>query len=255
MRKRGRLVLNTAPIEWVAEAMRLSAFPLNEDAALETLHWEQGVGVPPETVSRSAQLPRVIEEGAWNNGRLQVDSQRGQIHWRALSSTPNLNGPMNIGPLPSAIPPFRALMDQWLGTHCPPASRIAFGANLIFPAGSLQEACNHLDGMLPTVSVATDDVHDFMYRINRRRMSRHANSLEINRLATWSVVEGINLEVAIIAGVPSPRPAQVRHFCRLELDINTVPIPGQEIPQEALPAIFGELIDAATEIAMKGDVL
>lgn len=247
---------NTGPIEWVAEAMRLSVFPLNEAAALETLHWERGVGAPPEAMNRQpqSQLPRVIEEGTWNNGRLQVDSQRGQIHWRTFSATPNPNGPINIGSLPSATPPFRALMGQWLGTHCPSVNRIAFGVNLVFPTSSLQEACTHLDGMLPTVSVAADDSRDFMYRINRRRKSRIADGLEINRLATWSAAEGMDLEVIIVAGVPSARPANARHFCRLELDINTVPIPDRELPQEALPDIFGELVDAATEIAVEGDV-
>ena len=245
---------NAGPLEWATEAMRLSVFPLNEAAALETLHWERGTGAQPEAVNRQPQLPRVIEEGTWDNGRLQVDSQRGQIHWRAFSATPNLNAPMSIGPLSSATPPFRALMSQWLGAHCPSANRIAFGVNLMFQTGSLQEACTHLDGMLPAVSVAVDGGRDFMYRINRRRRSRYADGLEINRLATWSAVEGMDLEVVIVAGVPSTRSANARHFCRLELDINTVPDPDREIPREALPDVFGELVDAATEIAVEGDV-
>ena len=234
--------------------MRLSVFPLNEADALETAHWERGVGTPPEAVNRQTQTPRVIEEGVWNNGRLQVESQRGQIHWRAFSATPNPDGPVNIGPLASAIPPFCAKMSQWLGTHCPSANRIAFGANLMLQTGSLQEACAHLDGMLPDVSVAADGGRDFMYRINRRRESRYADGVEINRLATWSTVEGVDLEVVIVAGVPSARQANVRHFCRLELDINTVSVPDREIPREALPDVFGELVNAASEIAEKGDV-
>ncbi len=245
---------NAGPLEWATEAMRLSVFPLNEAAALETLHWERGIGAQPEAVNQQPQLPRVIEEGKWNNGRLQVDSQRGQIHWRAFSAAPNPTGPASIGPLPTATPPFRAMMSQWLRTHCPAANRIAFGANLMFPTGSLQETCTHLDRMLSAVSVAADDGRDFMYRINRRRRSRYADGLEINRLATWSAAEGMGLEVIIVAGVPSARPANTKHFCRLELDVNTVPIPNREIPREALTDVFGELIDAATEIALKGDI-
>ena len=234
--------------------MRLSVFPLDEAAALETLHWELGVEAPPEAVNRQPQLPRVVEEGPWENGRLQVDSQRGQIHWRAFSTTPNPDGPLNIGPLPNVIPPFRALMSRWLEVHCPSANRIAFGVNLTFPASSLQEACTHLDRMLPAVSVAADGARDFMYRINRRRPSRYSAGLKINRLATWSAAEGMDLEVVIVAGVPSARPANMRNFCRLELDINTVPVTGQKIAREVLSAVFGELVDAATEIAVEGDV-
>lgn len=234
--------------------MRLSAFPLDEAAALETPHWEFGVGSPPEAVNRQPQLPRAIEEGPWENGRLQVDSQRGQIHWRASSATPSPDGPMNIGPFPKVTAPFRTLMSQWLEVHCPSANRIAFGVILMLPTASLQETAARLDGLLPAVSVTPSDSRDLVYRINRRRPSKCSDGLEINRLATWSAIEGMGLEVTIVAGVPSARPATVMHFCRLELDINTVPIPDKEIPREALPAVFGELMDAAIEIAGEGDI-
>ena len=245
---------NAGPLEWATETMRLSVFPLNEGEALKTLHWENCVGAPPEKVDRPPQLRRVIEEGTWNNGRLQVDSQQGQIHWRAFSATPNRDGPMNIGSLPSAAPPFRELLDHWLRTHCPIVNRIAFGAVLIFPTSSLQEAYTHLDRMLPGVSVDTDGSRDLMYRINRRRKSRIIDDLEINRLATWSAAEGMALEVVFVAGVPSARPAIARQFCRLELDVNTVPIPDREFRGDKLLNIVGELVDAASEIALNGDV-
>ena len=242
------------PLEWATEAVRLSAFPLNEDAALGTLHWELGVGSPPEAMNRQPQLPRVIEEGPWENGLLQVDSQRGQIHWRAFSRAANPDGPLNIGPFPRVTMSFRALMSQWLEMHCPSTNRIAFGVILMLPTASLQETAARLDGLLPAVSVTPDGGRDFVYRVNRRRSSQCSDGLEINRLATWSAVEGMGLEVVIVAGVPSVRPATTMSFCRLELDVNTVPIPDQEIPRKALPAVFGELVDAATEIAGEGDV-
>ena len=159
-----------------------------------------------------------------------------------------------MGPFTKATTPFRELMGHWLEMHCPSVNRIAFGVNLMFPTASLQDTAARLDRLLPAVSVPLDDCRDFMYRINRRRPSQCSDGLKINRLATWSAGKGMSLEVVVVAGVPSTRPATAMHFCRLELDINTVPIPDQEIPQEALPAVFGELVDAATEIAVKGDV-
>ena len=201
-----------SPIEWATEAMRLSVFPL--DAAITNgQHWERGVGSPPEVVNRPPQQPpRTIEEGGWNNGRLQVESQQGQIHWRTFSAAANPGGPPSIGSFHSAIPPFRALMDQWLAGHCPRANRIAFGANLMLPASSLQEAIMRLGGMLPDVSVAAEGVSDLMFRINRRRRSQCAEDWQINRLATWSVAEGINVEIVLLSGTPIQRPVKVEHL-------------------------------------------
>ena len=242
---------------WETEAIRLSVFPVSETAAVEALHWEQAVGVPPETVNRQSQqpqMPRIIEEGPWNNCRLQADSQRGQIHWRAFSGTPNPDGPGSIGSLSGVARPFQAAMSQWFAAHCPAINRFAFGANLMIPADSLQEVCAYLDGMLPTVSVADAGARDFVYRINRRRQSRHHQGLGINRLATWSAVQGMGFEIVIVGGVPSARVSEGRNFCRLELDINTIPIPTDVIPREVLPNVFAELIDAAIEISIEGDI-
>ena len=242
---------------WETEAIRLSVFPVREMAAVEAQHWEQAVGVPPDTVNRQSQqpqMPRIIEEGPWNNCRLQADSQRGQIHWRAFSAIPNPDGPGSIGSLSGAARPFQAAMRQWLAAHCPAINRLAFGANLMILADSLQEVCTYLDRMLPTVSVADAGARDFMYRINRRRQSRHHQGLTINRLATWSAAQGMSFGIVIIGGVPSPKVSEGRNFCRLELDINTVPIPADAIRQKVLPNVFEELIDAAIEISIKGDV-
>lgn len=242
---------------WVAEAIRLSVFPVNEAAAVETLHWEQAVGIPPDTVNRQSQqpqIPRIIEEGPWNNCRLQTDSQRGQIHWRAFSATPNPDGPGSIGSLSGVARLFREALNHWLAVHCPTINRLAFGANLMIPANSLEEVCAYLDGMLPTVSVTDDGARDFMYRINRRRQSRHHEGLGINRLATWSVSQAMGIEIVIVGGVPSAKVSEGRNFCRLEFDINTVPIPADVIPQEVVPNVFAELIDAAIEISIEGDI-
>ena len=242
---------------WETEAIRLSVFPVRETTAVETLHWEQTVGVPPETVNRQyqqPQMPRIVEEGPWNNCRLQADSQRGQIHWRAFSATPNPDSPGSIGSLSGVARPFQAAMSQWSPRTVPPSTGSHSGANLMIPADSVQEVCAYLDGMLPTVSVADAGARDFMYRINRRRQSRHHQGLEVNRLAAWSAVQGMGFEIVIVGGVPSARVSEGRNFCRLELDINTVPIPADAIPQEVLPNVLAELIDAAIEISTEGDI-
>ena len=160
---------------------------------------------------------------------------------------------MLIGPFASAVPPFHTLMTRWLTQISFPVNRIAFGANVLLPVPSLPEACRWLDGMLPSVKIDRGGTRDFMYRINRRRGSTHDSSLQINRLATWSVMQSIGLEVVIGAGgVPATRQLPEKHFCRLELDVNTVP--PRKLRREKLPPIFDELVDAAIEIAEQGDV-
>ncbi len=157
---------------------------------------------------------------------------------------------------------FRALMDRWLRQHCPPVNRIAFGAIFTHQVNSQRDAVLYLDGMLPTVSVQADNSRDFIYQINRRRVSQHIEGLEINRLAKWSIMEDIRMELVLDGNRSSFRVADVMHSAQLELDVNTVPssmplpitVPSNEISREALPDVFNELVEAAEEIAATGDV-
>ena len=244
-------VPNPSLADWRAETLRLSVFPVNPDDAIKTQHWQSLIATPPETVNRPPQTLQVSEEGPWKSARLQVVGQPGQVHWRTFSATPKREGPMEVGTFVSAVPPFRALMERWLAESCPSVNRIAFGATLLLPADSLQEVCRRIDGMLPSVAIDPDGTRDVMYRINRRRGSAHHAALQINRLATWAAVQAIGIQVAIGGTAPVAQTAKVENLCRLDLDINTNPY---LLPQEALTAVFGELVDAAGEIAERGDI-
>ena len=241
------------PAEWQTESLRLTVFPVDPSDATKTQHWQPLISTPAEAMQRPSQTQQVIEEGPWNNARLQVVGQPGQVHWRTFSPIASPEGSMLLGPFAGAVPPFRALMTQWLTQVSFPVNRIAFGANVLLSVSSLPLACRSLDGMLPSVKIDRNGTRDFMYRINRRRKSVHDSSLQINRLATWSVMQSIGLEVVIGAGVvPATRELPEKLFCRLELDVNTVLL--QELRQKKLSAIFDELVDAAIQIAEQGDV-
>ena len=246
--------------DWRAEALRLSVFLVNPQDAIGTPHWENLMGNPPESVTRPSQMPhRVIEEGPWENSRLQVEGQQGQIDWRTFSRTPGPGGPMVIGRFVEAADPFFALMTRWLATscppvNCPPVNRIAFGANLLMSEAPLADISRQLDTMLPSVTVDADGTQDFMYRINRRRQSNANPSLQFNRLATWSAIQSVGLEISIGPGGATVRSTKEVYFCRLELDINTVPVEQRTIPPDTVPAVFRELLDAAREIADQGDI-
>jgi len=143
---------------------------------------------------------RVIEEGPWADARLQVEGQPGRVDWRIFSGTPVPDGPMVIGKRAEAEGPFLDLMSHWLDTSCPPVNRIAFGANLTLPEASLETISGQLDSMLPSVTVDPDGARDFVYRTNRRRQSTSAANLQVHRLATWSTMGSIGLEIAIGPG-------------------------------------------------------
>ena len=247
---------NPHPSDWLVEALRLSVFPANPQDAIATERWSSLVGSQPESVTRPSQMPdRVIEEGPWANARLQVEGQPGRIDWRTFSGTPAPDGPMVIGGRADAAQPFLGLMTRWLGASCPPLNRIAFGANLILPEAPLETIARQLDSMLPSVAVDTDGTRDFLYRTNRRRNSSAEAALQVNRLATWSTMGSIGFEIAIGPGGAMARETREVYFCRLELDINTVPLQAQRImSQDTLPAVFCELLDAAWEIADQGDI-
>lgn len=252
---RRSLVPEPHPHDWLVEALRLSVFPANPQDAIATERWNSLVGSLPESVTRPSQMPdRVIEEGPWANARLQVEGQPGRIDWRTFSGTPAPNGPMVIGGRTESAEPFSELMSRWLDTSCPPVNRIAFGANLILPEAPLETISRQLDSMLPSVTVDPDGTRDFMYRTNRRRESTSEANLQVNRLATWSAMGSIGLEIAIGPGGAMARSTREVYFCRLELDINTVPIHPQTISRDRLPAVFLELLDAAWEIADQGDI-
>ena len=242
------------PQDWLVEALRLSVFLANPQDAIATERWNSLVGSPPESVTRPSQMPdRVIEEGPWANARLQVEGQRDRIDWRIFSGTPAPDGPMVIKERAEAEGPFLELMSRWLDTSCPSVNRIAFGANLILPEASLETISGQLDSMLPSVTVDPDGARDFMYRTNRRRQSTSEANLQVNRLATWSTMGSAGFEIAIGPGGVVARPTREAYFCRLELDINTVPHQ-QTMPRDGLPALFRELLDTAWEIADKGDI-
>ena len=240
---------------WRAEALRLSVVPVNSQDVIGTPHWKNFMGSPPESVTRPSQMPhRVIEEGPWENSRLQVEEQPDRIDWRTFSGTPVPEGPMVIGGFVEATESFFNLMAPWLADLCPPVNRIAFGANLLMPEAPLADISRQLDTMLPSVTVDADGTRDFTYRINRRRQSNADPSLQFNRLATWSAMQSVGLEIAVGPSGASVRSTREVYFCRLELDINTVPLEQRDISLDNVPAVFGELLDVAREIADQGDI-
>ena len=138
-------------------------------------------------------------------------------------------------------------------------SRLAFGANLLYPVDTLREAYCAIAPYLPAVKVDLDGMTELIYQVNRPRASRlKIEELAINRLSRWMPVrlisEGLNLEVDAAQGEAIPVQRTVKYGCNVLLDINTQPEFGEALPASELRDLLRELVDLGTEIVEKGDV-
>lgn len=96
----------------------------------------------------------------------------------------------------------------------------------------------------------SDDLSDLIFQINVRRWSTALPNIRINRLMKWGVVIASSFNLNSF-GVPVTTSAD--SFCRLELDLNTIPDEMYSFDPENLSTILNELKTAALEIMEKGE--
>ena len=247
---------------WLAETLRLSAFlngPLTDQP--DTM-WQTLVGRPPDEIRRYPADGRTTATGRHLSALLRLDLRPSRVDWRLSVDPRRLSTPIPaIGPYVPLANQFQALMASWLAA-CASLSRLAYGSVLLLPTSDLASAHAKLTEFLPAVNLDQENTRDFQYRINRRRHlpstfeATSVRGLPINRLATWSAVELTQTIVDISGGdashsiVESP---DALTFCRLELDINTVPEHARTLAANDLPQLFSCLVDAAAGLSEHGD--
>lgn len=251
-----KLTLN----HWQVENMRLSVFPVHPIDIVETRFWESLVGSPPDEQRFQRHQQLFTEEGPFVNGRLRLEARSNRLDWRLIGNPPTEpTGEIPIIGCYSEIEQtFSELMLRWLH-RTPSLQRVAFGCVLLLPANSLRDAYNQLDELLSKVEIDVENSYDFLYRINRRRESRcPVEGLELNRLSTWSVVQIIETIITVsVGGQGQPqveRLPSTKCACRVELDINTTPDFSSELEADLASAVYSELIENASQIAISGDI-
>ena len=199
-----------------------------------------------------------VAEGSFggNEKQLQCIIGSDRVDWvlrpsTVLSSRPP-EGLITVGPFEGELPLFLDLSERWLQGSAS-ITRLAFGAVLVAKAADLVEAREKLAPLLPNVTLDVEDVSDFLYRVNRRRVLGSTPRVHGNRLSTWSILQGR------LVAVPGNAPHQLQrtedfHACRLELDVNTADILSSEMNGEQAAELFKELVDIGKEIAEKGDI-
>lgn len=239
---------------WQAANLRLTAFTVSPLKISDPAWWEEIVGQPAETKLQKALVRQ--ETAPFENGKLSLAIHSGRIDW--TFNSPDVTGenveqlPL-IGLFPESLEKFSKITHAWLSAKsCPPLKRMAFGAILWQPVTDVKTGYRNMASHLPFVKVDVEGSSDFLYQINRPRMSKRGiPGLKINRLSKWSVgtIKLVGLEAATQQNVASHQET----FCSLEMDINTDLEFSGELPQGKLSEIFRELIDLGSEIAEKGD--
>ena len=241
---------------WQTESLRHTTFLLSPIEQTESSIWEQLIGkAPDEKISRPSER-LTIEAGEYSTGTLHVESRSDRIDWRLSFNPKNPPGDLpTLGPYAEAFADFHELLLEW-PKLCPPTTRIAFGAVLLWPVSDLHSAYRLISDMMPLHSLNLENTTDFLFRTNRKRdLKSNGLELRINRISTWSIASISRIQV----DVSSPEKAIVRTsddscICRLELDMNTAPDTGAELENHLLSDIFTSLVNWANEIATQGDI-
>ena len=247
-------------ISWQTESLRVTAFYRVQDTPGDVNRlWGMVRHRQPDQVSSRPNEGIQVAQGRFGTSdrQLQCAIRPDRVDWvlRAAPPAPNTppEGLLTIDTFAGVLPSFRDLGAEWL-ERSPAVTRLAFGAVLMFEVSNPFEANESLFALLPSVNFGSEDVSDFVLRINRRRSLSSVEGGLANRLSTWSVVQGGSVGVAVSGDGPPQLFQQSGHFaCRLELDINTVstfavPLGGGEAVK-----VFRELVDLGREIAEQGD--
>ena len=244
---------------WQVEQLRVTTFHATRDVGQMTQQWwEKVVGSKPDQVITRPKERTIQEFGILDGKQLMLISRPDRVDWHLQELIGMSNEPIQtltaMGALPGIIDSFSRVAGEWLNINSD-VTRLAFGAILVKPVADRSTANRELSRFLPNVKLANDS-QDFLYQINRPRMSKAAPKLKINRLMKWSVMQAGTLSIGNwqMSG-PIVATGRSQLACRLELDINTAAESSDFIVQQDIGRIFLELVELGREIAIRGDIL
>ena len=249
------IVQNKADLAtWQAESLRLTCFPSSATDISSKNWWLDVIGEQPENTAIRAKDGFRQDEGHINGRKVLLGILPIRIDWLMVPS--DEEGATSIGSFQDGLDAFLIPMSRWF-KKSPPLRRLAFGTALMLPVDSRQSGYELLGKYLPNVKLDSVGTSDFLYQINRPRVSQtKISDLMINRLTKWSVLkQGLfGFELSPNAQVATLVPSSETLACRVELDINTSADYKGDLPSDKLTEIFTELIDLTKEIALKGDI-
>ncbi len=246
-----------APLnEWNVEGMRLSLFA-SSPVKPQPGAWNAVTGEQPQMTANQAMAGLVQEQGSIANGTVALITQQTLerldcIFAPTLQNPGFGSGPPAILGSPSeALDVYSRLMTKLVASLSFPCKRIAVGLAFRLPVANKEEGYQRLASYLANAPDPT--AFDFAYQINRRRQSK-GPSVHINRLSKWAVQAYQTVLVNPMNPVAQVPVDDLRHACRLELDINTAAERTQPFPAKELEGLFKESMELAVEIVEKGDI-
>lgn len=244
--------------QWKVQSVRCTAFPF-EDSSFDPANWWADVtGEQPDQVTTKPSEGSYLAQGDQNNGSLQLSVELVRIQW-TLGPSPSQEQDdtwqvPTIGDM-AQISWFVQLVKKWLAV-APPMSRLAFGTVLLDVVDEVKDGYARLDKLLPSISIDSDKMRDFLYQVNRRRGSEKSAGVDVNRLSKWSVASISPMTIQIQGGqsLVRSKAGDPVFATRLELDINNVPAAEHSFEGNAAIKLFDELVELGLEISDNGDI-
>ncbi|MET1069956.1 MAG: hypothetical protein ABWY28_18290 [Pseudomonas prosekii] len=221
-------------ISWQTESVRLTL--LGSVEVSPYLSWMALTGKQPESVTSRPQQQLNVEEGAWENGHLVVNSQPGRVEilFSAIPNDPTSNP--TLGEFHTVLPNFEALTSR---AKLPTCARIAVGAKLNAFPGSQEQSEMLINNALPDIKLPKN-CSDVIVQYNVPKKFAKIGGLVVNRIVKWS-----QLVVHTVQFVGGQQLANAQeHIIQLDLDINTSPLsklPHSDQYKVVLKALFGEV--------------
>jgi hypothetical protein len=235
--------------DWEVESLRLTIFPSPRPYVIEKSWWEELIGDSPESTTTRPKEGVTQEDGLGLGGKLALITQPTRVDW-VLSGNEPLS---SIGTPKEAFDAFVPPLKIWLLEKAPPMQRLAFGSVFRLPVEDAVKGFRRLSSYLHSLQIDAEGTRDFVYQINRSRVSRTGiEGVRINRLAKWTV--GFLQSAILSVGQDQASFQKPEFHCRLELDLNTHQDYKSELNSEQGQMILEELIDLALEIVQEGDV-
>lgn len=243
--------------DWDVEGLRVSIFHQTIGVPFSQAGlWAKVTGNEPESVNSRPQqgVTRVVGRVGENN--LILASENDRIDWLVLpiaNPTQQVSPVLTLKGTDNTLPILQGAVKRSLEA-IPVVLRLAFGPTLVREVSDLKQGIKQLSAYLPNIDFGSLEGIDFVYQVNRRRRSVSVSHVQINRLARWSTEQIGGIELRVTQSEQPHLRSTGNNFTRkLHLDINTTPTPSA-ISNDKIPALFGELVTLADELAIKGDV-
>lgn len=245
---------------WSAEHIRLTLFPARDFRAPDPNWWRMLVGRDPQ--AKTVQQGIGIQETGPINEHCTLTLDLGANRIDLLMSpvvqpTENPTAFPTFDSCPQAFDAFRDLGARLL-PHLTDIRRMAIGGVMIAPVADKVAGYRELVPLLPSVRLDPATSSDFSYSINRHATSPQAcPDLHVNRLSIWGVASlaGIRIQIdGSNVGVTMNQSGSGVSALRLQFDVNTDAERRDNLPNDRLEPLFGELLGFARNIVERGDV-